>query len=106
MIEALHTPCRRCGEPCPPSRGQARVYCGAACRRVTETDLRALRHELEDAQQSVAHYSQFAAHPIPGLATPAHARREVTRHRARVVELERALEALKTPPLGTKERRG
>lgn len=94
MTGALRTGCRRCGAGLPYSRGQARVYCGAECRRLTENELRALRHELEDAHRGVAHYSRLAARPTPGMATPEHARREIARFDARAREIRRQIDAL------------
>lgn len=90
----LRTGCRRCGAALPYSRGQARVYCGVDCRRATENELRALRHELEDAHRSVTYYSRLAVRPLPGMATPEHSRREIVRYRAHAVEIERQIDAL------------
>lgn len=98
MTDALRTACRRCGGSVPRVRGPARVYCSPGCRRVRENQLRAVRHDLEAARAQLAHYAQLAAHPLPGMATPKHCRREVARWRARVAEIELDIAMLQQPP--------
>ena len=88
----MTAPCRRCAAPALSS-----PYCSDECERVLETLLLELRADVERARERWQLCEQQAARPTLG-APRDFARRTAARWRARVVELEREIASLLTPP--------
>ncbi len=103
---AGRTPCERpVAQHLPPLwctigrvRGAHRVFCTPECRRVFRNELRAYRHELDDARAQLAFYRRQALDPLPGVATPRHALRDVVRWEAVVARDENDIRQLLKGP--------
>lgn len=55
--------CVKCGKPLPERSGPGRpqVFCGKACRRVAEYELRRLQKALQGVEESLRHHRESLA---------------------------------------------